>query len=85
MRVIKLETMRGVDQIYRDMVDIYIFNAASKVRKFSSDAIYSTLTGNDAEKLAAATEKLTRVAGVNLKDAGRRVADKLIADNVYRF
>lgn len=85
MRVIKLETMRGVDQIYRDMVDIYIFNAASKVRKFASDAIYSTLTGTDAEKLAAATERLTRVAGVNLKDAGRRVADKLIADNVYKF
>ena len=85
MRVIKLETMRGVDQIYRDMVDIYIFNAASKVRKFASDAIYSTLTGTDAEKLVAATERLTRVEGVNLKDAGRRVADKLIADNVYKF
>ncbi len=85
MRVIKLETMRGVDQIYRDMADIYLFNAASKIKKSAFDAAYSTFTGNEAETLAAAADRLTRVAGVNLKDAGRRIADKLIADNAYKF
>ena len=85
MRVLKLESMRGVDQIYRDMVDTYIFNVASKVRKSAADAVYSTLSGSDAETLAAATERLTKVAGVNLKDAGRRIADKLISDNAYKF
>jgi len=85
MIVIKLETMRGVDQIYRDMVDVYLFNVAAKVKKSAFDAAYSTLAGNEAETLAAAADRLTRVEGVNLKDAGRRIADKLISDNAYKF
>jgi hypothetical protein len=30
-------------------------------------------------------EILTRVRGVNVKDARRRIADKLIEDNLYKF
>ena len=30
-------------------------------------------------------EDLTHVAGVNVKDARRRIADKLIEDNCYKF
>jgi alkylation response protein AidB-like acyl-CoA dehydrogenase len=85
LRIIKLESMRGVDQVYRDIVDTYLFNAASKVRKSAVDAIYSTLDGSDAETLAEAIEKLTKVAGVNLRDASRRIADKLIGENAYKF
>lgn len=85
LRVSKIETMRGVDPIYRDILDIYIFNAASKVRKSAHEAIYSTLEGADADLLATATDRLTSVAGVNVRESGRRIADKLISDNSYKF
>lgn len=85
LRVLKLESMRGTDQIYRDIADIYIYNAASKIRKSAHDAIYSAAEGDEAGILAAAVERLTVVAGVNVKDAGRRIADKLISDNDYKF
>lgn len=85
LRVSKMETMRGVDQIYRDILDVYIFNAASKVRKSAHEAIYSTLEGANADVLATAAERLTSVAGVNVRESGRRIADKLISDNSYKF
>ncbi|MBM3421338.1 MAG: acyl-CoA dehydrogenase [Bacteroidetes bacterium] len=85
LRVLKLENLRGENQIYRDLADTYIYNAATKIRKAAVDAIYSTAEGTEAEALAAAAEKLTAVAGVNTKDAGRRIADKLISDNDYKY
>ena len=85
LRVLKLESMKGVDQVYRDIVDMHIFNVAAKVRKSAIDATFSTLSGADAATLAGASERLTNVAGVNLKEAGRRIADKLISDNTYKF
>jgi alkylation response protein AidB-like acyl-CoA dehydrogenase len=85
LRIIKLESMKGVDQIYRDILDIYMFNAASKVRKAAHEAIYSTLAGADADNLAETASRMTVVAGVNVKESGRRIADKLIADNQYKF
>jgi hypothetical protein len=41
--------------------------------------------GDEADKLAKAVESLTSVSGVNTKDARRRIADKLIEDNTYKF
>jgi alkylation response protein AidB-like acyl-CoA dehydrogenase len=85
LRVLKLENSRGVDQLRRDITDIYIYNAASKIKKAALDAVYSSVEGSDADTLAAAIERLTTVAGVNIKEGGRRIADKLISDNDYKF
>jgi alkylation response protein AidB-like acyl-CoA dehydrogenase len=85
LRVSKMESMKGVDQIYRDILDVYIFNAASKVRKSAHEAIYSTIDGANADLLATAADRLTSVAGVNVRESGRRIADKLISDNSYKF
>jgi alkylation response protein AidB-like acyl-CoA dehydrogenase len=85
LRVLKLESMKGHDQVYRDIADIYIYNAASKIRKAAIDAVYSTLEGPDAGLLHKAVDSLTAVAGVNVKEGGRRIADKLISDNDYKF
>jgi alkylation response protein AidB-like acyl-CoA dehydrogenase len=85
LRVLRLESLRGVDQIYRDIVDIYIFNAASEIRRSAIAAVYSTLEGQEAETIASLAERLTAVAGVNVKEADRRIADKLISDNDYKF
>jgi alkylation response protein AidB-like acyl-CoA dehydrogenase len=85
LRVSKMESTKGVDQIYRDILDVYIFNAASKVRKSAHEAIYSTIDGANADLLATAADRLTSVAGVNVRESGRRIADKLISDNSYKF
>jgi hypothetical protein len=67
------------------MLDVNIFDTSQKVRKFAYEAIYSFASPEVAPGLIKATDSLVRVAGVNVKDARRRIADKLIEDNVYKF
>ncbi len=85
LRVEKLESLKGQSGIYRDMLDVYVYDAADMVRKSAMDAVNSFATPEESEKLNAAIEKLTKVAGVNVKEARRRIADKLIEDNAYKF
>jgi alkylation response protein AidB-like acyl-CoA dehydrogenase len=87
LRVKKLEGMKGADAValYRDILDVYLYDAAAKVAKKAQDAIYSFATPETAGKLIKAVSALTMVKGVNVKEARRRIADKLIADNSYKF
>lgn len=87
LRVEKLEKMKGSEavSVYRDILDVFVYDASARIRKEALDAVWSFASGEQAEKLAVATLQLTEIAGVNVKDARRRIADKLIADNQYRF
>ena len=85
LRVKKLETMKGQREVYRDILDTYIYDAAAFIRKSACDALYSVVPPEKCEALIRTTEKLTSVKGVNVKEARRRIADKLIEDNSYMF
>ncbi len=85
LRVAKVENTQGVNTIYRDMLDVFVYDAASLIRKNAKDAIYSSIVGDEAEKIIKAIKVLTRVKGVNVKDARRRIADKMIENNEYKF
>ncbi|MGB9745912.1 MAG: acyl-CoA dehydrogenase family protein [Bacteroidales bacterium] len=87
LRVEKLETLKGSEAItlYRDILDVFVNDAAARIKKEALDAIWSFATGEQAEKLSQAALQLAEVAGVNVKEARRRIADKLIAENQYKF
>ncbi len=85
LRIEKLESLKGVDPVYRDILDVNFSETAVVVRKESSDAINAFATGEMAAGLLTAAEALSRVKGINVKDARRRIADKLIGDNSYKF
>ncbi len=86
LRVEKIEPMKGEEApLYKDMLDVFIYDTVSKVRKWAMDGIYSSLEGPDTEKLIAAIGRLTDLPGVNVKEARRRIAAKLIEDNTYKF
>jgi len=85
LRIEKLEGMKGENSIYRDMLDVFAYDTASVIRKNAMDAIFSIAEGEEAEKLYCAVKTFTRVAGVNVMAARRRIADKLIEDNEYKF
>lgn len=85
LRVQKLEGMRGANPVYRDIVDVFLYDATNTIRKNAKDAIYSSIECEEAEKLNKAIKILLHEKGVNVKDARRRIADKLIADNLYKF
>jgi len=87
LRLEKLEGMRGKEatMIYRDIVDVFIYDAAGLIHKAGHDAINSFAEGEQRDALIEKIDTLTKVAPVNVKDARRRIADKLIEDNKYEF
>jgi alkylation response protein AidB-like acyl-CoA dehydrogenase len=87
LRLEKLEGMKGADAValYRDMVNVFIYDAAGIIRKSAYDAINSFAEGEQRDLLTGYIENLTKVAPVNVKDARRRIAEKLIEENAYCF
>ncbi len=87
LRVEKMESMKGEAAIavYRQILDVLIYDAAGKIEKNGLDAINSFATGEEAQNLIAAIKALSTVKGVNVKVARRVIADKLIEDNSYKF
>ena len=85
LRIEKIEGIKDNISVYKDILDVNIYDTADKVRKSASDAICSVASEELSQKMLNAAESLTRVKSINIKDARRRIADKLIADNVYKF
>jgi alkylation response protein AidB-like acyl-CoA dehydrogenase len=85
LRVEKRESLKGPAPVYRDILDVNINDAAGLVRKSACDAIWSFAAPEKASELVKAVDKLTAVSGVNIKEARRRIAARLIEDNEYRF
>ncbi|MGE5420395.1 MAG: hypothetical protein ACM3UT_09430, partial [Chloroflexota bacterium] len=85
LRVEKMAGSNGQASIYKDMLDVNIFDASDIIRKSALDAIGAFSDAETCPSLIKAVENLSRVACVNVKDARRRIADKLIEDNEYKF
>ena len=87
LRVRKLAGMRSDDAIalYRDILDICIYDTSSLVRKAGLDAVNSFAGGDEYELLVKAIDHFTATDPVNVKDARRRIADKIIEENRYIF
>ncbi|MBG0860535.1 MAG: acyl-CoA dehydrogenase family protein [Bacteroidales bacterium] len=85
LRVGKLEAIKRNISVYRDILDVNLFDTAVLVRNSAGEAVYSFTEGDTAKSVMNAVEKLTQVRGVNVKEARRRIADRLIEDNSYKF
>jgi len=87
LRLKKMEAMKGEDYTkhYRDMADVFVYDAAARINKFASDTTYSFAFGEIRDLLEKGISHFTSVAGVNVKEARRRIADRLIEENKYCF
>ncbi|MFP4621338.1 MAG: acyl-CoA dehydrogenase family protein [Bacteroidales bacterium] len=87
LRVKKLDSFQTpVDKsLYRDMLDVFMLDAADNIRKHALDAIYSLDAEEDVEKYRKGVMYFTDIPRLNVKEARRRIADKLIEENTYCF
>jgi len=87
LRLKKMEAMKGEEacKIYRDMADVFVYDAAARIAKFAKDTTYSFAYGEVRDLLEKGISNFTWVAGVNVKEARRRIADQLIDENKYCF
>jgi len=87
LRVEKIEAMKGASaaSVYKHILDVKVYDVADILRKQAHDAIYSLDGFADAGKVLKAVDVLTAVSPVNVKNARRAIADRLIEDNRYSF
>ncbi len=87
LRVEKLEKIHGIERssTYHDIMDVFLYDAGCKIRKSGMDAVASFVEGEEFDKMYKALVAYTYVVPVNVKEARRRIADKLIEDNLYKF
>ena len=66
-----------------DMMRVYLSDAMDRVNKFAKDAINSFASGDEQRMMLLGLKRFTKIEPFNVKDARRRVADKMIGEGRY--
>ncbi len=87
LRVEKLSGMYDEKKlgIYKDMLDVYMYDAAHKIHKIGEDGVNSFASGDEQAAMLMGMKRFTKLAPVNVMKARRRIAAKLIEDNQYKI
>ncbi|RLD89054.1 MAG: acyl-CoA dehydrogenase [Bacteroidetes bacterium] len=87
LRIEKLNDMYDEEKIklYKNILDVFIYDTASRINKIGVDAVNSFADGDERQAMLMGMKRFTKVNPVNVKDARRMIADKLIEDNRYNF
>jgi alkylation response protein AidB-like acyl-CoA dehydrogenase len=85
LRITKLEKLNGNNPVNRDILDVNVYDTSGVIRKSGLDAVNSFASCEEVGALSQAMDRLSRVKGINVKEARRRIADKLIGNNCYKF
>jgi hypothetical protein len=85
LRLLKMIDTQGESAaaLQADMVRTYITDAADRIHKYGKDAINSFAEGDEQRMMLLGLKRFTKTEPFNTKDARRRIADKLIAENRY--
>jgi alkylation response protein AidB-like acyl-CoA dehydrogenase len=85
LRAIKLVDQRGESavQFELDMMRTYLYDAADHINKFGKDAINAFAEGDEQRMMLLGLKRFTKAEPFNSKEAKRRIAAKVIADNKY--
>ncbi|NPA44051.1 MAG: acyl-CoA dehydrogenase [Chlorobi bacterium] len=87
LRVEKIQDMKGEDKVelLKLMLDVYFYDVAAAIKKFGDDAVNSFAEGNERMGMLMGMKRFTKVDGVNVIAARRKIANKIIEDNKYPF
>jgi hypothetical protein len=85
LRAMKLYDQRGesASALQVDIARTYLYDAADKVNKSGKDAINAFASGDEQRMMLLGLKRFTKAEPFNSKDARRRIAAKLSADNRY--
>jgi len=85
LRIMKMVDKQGEaeSQLQVDMMRCYLNDAVDKVNKAGKEAINSFAGGDEQRMMLLGLKRFTKTEPFNSKDARRRIADRLIAENKY--
>lgn len=84
LRVIKMSD-KSADAVLieTDIMRVYLNDAVDAVNKAGKEAINAFADGDEQRMMLLGLKRFTKMQPFNSKDARRRIADKMIADNKY--
>jgi alkylation response protein AidB-like acyl-CoA dehydrogenase len=87
LRVMKMVEQKGeaACQLNLDIMRTYLYDAADKVNKSGKDAVNSFSDGDEQRMILMGLKRFTKAEPFNIKDARRRIADKMIAEGKYCY
>jgi alkylation response protein AidB-like acyl-CoA dehydrogenase len=68
-----------------DMMRVYLYDAADEVNKKGKDAVNAFADGDEQRMILMGLKRFTKAEPFNVKEARRRIADKLIEEGRYCF
>ena len=85
LRVIKMTDKQGetATSLQKDIMNCYLNDAVDAVNKAGKEAINAFADGDEQRMMLLGLKRFTKTAPFNSKEARRRIADKLIAENKY--
>ena len=87
LRVEKLVSMKGeANSTHQlDLLRVAVYDAADRIAKAGKDAINSIASGDEQKMMLMGLRRFTKVDPINVKEARRRIAAKMIGDNKYSW
>lgn len=87
LRVEKLIGLNGEKAValQKDMALVYLHEAVDKINSSGRSAITSFAEGDELRVMLMGLKRFTKIDPMNLKDARRRIADAMLAENKYIF
>ncbi len=87
LRAMKLADTDGeaAAALQLDIMRTALYDAADRINKAGKDALNSFAEGDELRMMHLGLKRFTKVDGFNSKEARRRIANKMIAENSYCF
>lgn len=85
LRVMKLAQHGNNKQVYNDILNCYLYDAADRIHKNGKDAVNAFAEGDDQRMLLMGLKRFTKAPSFNSKEARRRIADVIITERKYPF
>lgn len=87
LRVEKLIGVKGEEAVslQKDMAMIYLHGAVDKLNSVGRSAITSFAEGDELRVMLMGLKRFTKIEPMNVKEARRRVADAMLAENKFIF
>jgi alkylation response protein AidB-like acyl-CoA dehydrogenase len=87
LRVEKLVSLKGEKEcsVYIDMLRTWLSDSSERLHKAGRDAIYAFVEGDEQRIMLSGLKRFTKTEPFNTKEARRRIAGKMLAENKYCF
>jgi alkylation response protein AidB-like acyl-CoA dehydrogenase len=85
LRVEKMEELGQSNDLQKQMMQVYLYDAADRIHKYGKDAINSFASGDEQRAMLMGVKRFSKHDPFNAKEARQAIAQKMIEEGKYCF